>query len=256
MRSSRVIAVATLSCASILLVSVARSEDADREARARDYIRFLVTELDQWTSDMPQVYDAALVRPPVDSGRLSEAQKAAADNFRDSIKQLKSLAAAADVTTSAGFRTQLEKVLEAAKPLNEALGAQRFPVALENDWAPIRTNLNSLAGVYHLEELAALERPPAGAGRGAVAAAIPAGAITGYIVDQRCAGSGKAMWTNAQCVARCVRDGDKVVLVTEAGKVYQIANQNKIDQDSYGQKVAVTGKTEGEEITVSAIQNL
>jgi hypothetical protein len=256
MRSRRIIIAAGLSCASILLVSVGRSEDADREARARDYIRFLVTELAQWTSDMPQVYDAALVRPPVDSSRLSEVQKAAADNVRDSVKQLNSLAAAADVTTNAGFRAQLEKVLEAAKPMNEALSVQRFPAALENDWAPIRTNLNSLAGIYHLEELAALERPAPGSGRGGGATAVPAGAITGYIVDQRCAGSGKAMWTNAQCVARCVRDGDKVVLVTEAGKVYQIANQNKIDQDSYGQKVAVSGKTEGDEITVSAIQNL
>ena len=50
------------------------------------------------------------------------------------------------------------------------------------------------------------------------------------------------MWTNAECVARCVRDGDKVVLVTEEGKIYQIANQDKIAPESYGQVVTLRAK--------------
>lgn len=253
---SRFLLAAGLSVVSIAIVSTARSEDADRESRARDYVRFLVTELDQWTSDMPQVYNRALIGQSIDSNKLSEAQKAAADNLHDAIKRLLTAAAAPDVTSNGNFRAQLEKTLEAAKPLNEALGAQRFPSSIEDDWVPIRTNLNSLADIYHADQLVALEIPAAGAGRARPGAAIPAGAITGYIVDQRCAGSGKAMWTNAQCVARCVRDGDKVVLVTEEGKVYQIANPSKIDQDSYGQKVAISGKTDKDEITIDSLQTL
>jgi hypothetical protein len=244
----------------MLLVSAAPPQDSEREARTRDYIKFLITELDQWTSDLPQTYDRALVRPPVDAGALSEAGKAAADNLRDSIKRLATLGSTQDVTANAVFRTQLEKTLEAAKAMNEALGAQRFPQAIEGDWVPIRTNLNSLADIYKLQELAALEIPGAGSGggrkAGKVAAAIPAGAVTGYIVDQRCAARGKGMWTNVQCVQTCVRDGDRVVLVTEGGKVFQIANQDKVDQDAYGQKVAVTGKTEGDAITVATLQPL
>jgi hypothetical protein len=62
------------------------------------------------------------------------------------------------------------------------------------------------------------------------------------------------MWVNAQCVATCVRDGDKLVLVTEDGKVYQIANQDKITPESYGQVVTLTGKTEGDTITVDSLK--
>jgi hypothetical protein len=36
----------------------------------------------------------------------------------------------------------------------------------------------------------------------------PGGGLVGYIVDLACAKRGKGMWTNAQCVERCVRDGD------------------------------------------------
>ena len=62
------------------------------------------------------------------------------------------------------------------------------------------------------------------------------------------------MWTNVDCVERCVRDGDKVVLVTEEGKVFQISNLDKITSDTYGQKVVITGKTEGEIITVETVK--
>jgi hypothetical protein len=55
-------------------------------------------------------------------------------------------------------------------------------------------------------------------------------------------------------VERCVRDGDKVVLVTEDGKIFQISNQDKITADSYGQAVTLTGKTDGDTITVESLK--
>jgi hypothetical protein len=78
--------------------------------------------------------------------------------------------------------------------------------------------------------------------------------VAGYIVDQRCATQGKRMWTDVGCVERCVRDGDKVVLVTEEGKVFQISNQDKVTSETYGQKVVITGKTEGEIITIESLK--
>jgi len=78
--------------------------------------------------------------------------------------------------------------------------------------------------------------------------------VTGYIVDLMCAKRGKGMWTNVQCIERCLRDGDKLVLVTEAGKVYQISNQDKITPETYGQVVTLMGKTEGESITIDSIK--
>ena len=62
------------------------------------------------------------------------------------------------------------------------------------------------------------------------------------------------MWSNPECVGRCVRDGDKVVLVTEEGKIYQIPNQDKITSDSYGQLVTLFGKTDGDSITVDSLK--
>ena len=62
------------------------------------------------------------------------------------------------------------------------------------------------------------------------------------------------MWVNKECIARCLRDGDKVVLVTQEGKVFQIANPDKIAPETYGEMVTLTGKTEGETITVEAVK--
>jgi len=75
----------------------------------------------------------------------------------------------------------------------------------------------------------------------------------GYIVDQTCS-SKKDMWTDSECVARCVRRGSALVLVTEDGTVYKIANQDKVTADSYGKKVTVTGKMEGDTITVDSLK--
>jgi hypothetical protein len=62
------------------------------------------------------------------------------------------------------------------------------------------------------------------------------------------------MWTNAECVTRCVRDGDNLVLVTEDGKVFQIRNQDKITSDYYGQVVTLTGKADSDSIVVDAVK--
>ncbi|MCU1329862.1 MAG: hypothetical protein JWN34_5232 [Bryobacterales bacterium] len=252
----RTLAVAVCAAFLVPLATPQRSTDAD--VRAREYVQFLVLQLDQWTTDFPQAYNMAMMRPPVDAASLSEGAKAGATNLREEVARLAQSSKAPDLLANAQFKSQLAKTISAAAPMNEALGKQRFPEAIQSDWAPIRTTLNSLADIYKVPLLAVLE-PPAPGGKektGVAVAAIPAGAITGYVVDQRCALSGKAMWVDVKCVQKCVRDGDKVVLVTEAGKVLQIANQAKIDADSYGQKVAVTGKTEGDILTVATLQIL
>ena len=77
---------------------------------------------------------------------------------------------------------------------------------------------------------------------------------TGYIVDKSCAGK-KAMWGNEACAKSCIKRGDAAVFVTEDGKVYQIANQNKVT-DVAGKKVTLTGKMDGETITVDSAKAL
>lgn len=231
----------------------------DRDASARDYIQFQVAEMEQWAKDFPQRFYTAAARPPVDASKLSDAAKSSPDELAAALKQLSALSSAKDVMTSDAFKEQLDKTLAAAKLVNQAMGSQRFPEALQNDWVQIRTNLNSLAGVYKLETLAYLS-PPSGGGRGGRGPAAaqakmppPPGALVGYIVDQSCSLKGKGMWTNQECVARCIRDGDKVTLVTEEGKVFVIANPDKVDPGMYAQKVTITGKQDGETVSVATI---
>ena len=250
----------------ITLPTVAQQGGVDREAYARDEVQFLSLELDQWTKDFPHQFYAALMKPPLDASKLSDSVKAGADDLGTSVKQLYTLSAAKDVMTNEQFREQVDKTIAAAKQVNQAMGAQRFPDPLQTEWEQIRTNLNSLARIYKVEALAIIE-PPGGGGRGGrggrggnaapteVAKAVPPGAgVTGYIVDQRCALKGKGMWTNVQCIETCLRDGDTVVVVTEEGKVFRIGNPDKITSDSYGQKVTLLGKTDGDVIVVSSLQ--
>ena len=247
-----------IACLAFCSVVSAAPQDSDRDARARDYVQFLVLQLDQWSKEFPHQFYLAMMRPPVDATKMSAGAKAGAGELGDSIGRLASLSSARDLMTNAGFRSQLDKALSAAKDLNLAMSTQRFPAPLQNNWDQIRSTLNSLARIYKLEMLAVLEAPGGGrgsrGGRGA-AVAVPAGSgLAGYIVDQSCAKKGKGMWTNNECIARCLRDGDKIVLVTEEGKIYQISNQDKITPDSYGQVVTLVGKTDGDTITVDTLK--
>ena len=247
-----------IACVVVCLASA--QEGYDRDAYAREYVQFLVLQLKQWSKEFPQHFYAATMQPPVDTAKLSAGAKAGAGELGDSLRRLASLSDAKDIMSNAQFRSQLEKALAAAKELNQGMASQRFPAALQSDWGQIRSELNNLARVYKVETLAVLEAPSGGGvghgKRGAATAAIPAagGGLVGYIVDTRCSLRGKGMWANPECVKRCVRDGDKIVLVTEEGKVYQIFNPDKVTEDSYGQVVTIIGKTDGDGITVDSVK--
>jgi len=252
----------SLTASAILLLwsgmATPQQVEFDRDASARDYVQFQVEEISQWVKDFPQRFYTAAARPPVDISKLSDAAKTSPDELAADVKQLAAVTQAKDLMSSSAFKEALDKTLGAAKLVNQAMGSQRFPEALQGDWAQIRVNLNNLAAVYKLQTLAYLAPPGGGrGGRGgatpAAAKAVPPGALVGYVIDQSCALKGKGMWTNAECIARCIRDGDKVVLITEEGKVYQIANPDKIESDTYGQKVIVAGKLDGETVTVSSV---
>jgi hypothetical protein len=252
----RGIGIISVACFLLALLPGNAQEAYDRDEYARGHVQFLVLQLDQWSTEFPQQFYAALMRPPVDSTKLSEAAKSAAGELGESIHQLAALSKAKDLLTNAGFRRQLEASLGTSKELNQAMANQRFPAVLQNSWDQIRSTLNNLARVYKLQTLAVLEPPGGGGGRGGrgpAPAAVPGG-IVGYVVDFSCAKRGKGMWANPACVEKCVRDGDKVVLVTEEGKVFQISNQDKIAAETYGQIVTITGKTEGDTITVETIK--
>jgi len=84
------------------------------------------------------------------------------------------------------------------------------------------------------------------------AASAMAADVTGYVMDESCS-TKPAMKGNEACAARCIKGGQKAVLVTEEGKVYKIAEQDKVTAHA-GHKVTITGKVDGDTINVESVK--
>jgi hypothetical protein len=91
----------------------------------------------------------------------------------------------------------------------------------------------------------------------ALAFSAMAGEWTGYIADSMCTkkqGAAKvASDGHAGCAQACIKKGDKAVFVTPDGKVFQIANQDKVVEHA-GMKVTLAGDVKGDTITVSDVK--
>ncbi len=81
-----------------------------------------------------------------------------------------------------------------------------------------------------------------------VAAPVPAaeGAVTGFISDEACARSGRG--AAPLCAKRCIKAGSTAVLLTRRGKIYQIADQERIAPWA-GKVVSVSGEIRGRRVT-------
>ena len=83
-----------------------------------------------------------------------------------------------------------------------------------------------------------------------------AGEYTGYIVDASCAakqGAKTASEGHAGCAAKCIKGGSPAVLVDADGKIYKIADQDKVKEHA-GHKVTITGKMDGDAIKVDSVK--
>jgi hypothetical protein len=76
--------------------------------------------------------------------------------------------------------------------------------------------------------------------------------VKGFVEDTNCAGK-PAMKEDAECAKKCIKGGSPAVLVGEDGKIYKIANQDKIVAHA-GEKVTVTGDVKGDTITVASVK--
>lgn len=76
--------------------------------------------------------------------------------------------------------------------------------------------------------------------------------FTGTIVDKSCAGN-KDMIGDEACTKRCLERGDPAVLATADGKIYAIADQDKV-KAAAGKKVTITGKLTGDTIKVDSVK--
>jgi hypothetical protein len=76
--------------------------------------------------------------------------------------------------------------------------------------------------------------------------------FSGTIMDTKCS-TNKAMKDNAACAARCIKGGDPAVLVTDDGKIYKIADQDKVVAHA-GHKVTITGTADGDTLKVESVK--
>ena len=85
-----------------------------------------------------------------------------------------------------------------------------------------------------------------------LAAAGMAADFSGFIEDTAC--STKAgMKNDAECAQKCIKGGSPAVLVTPDGKIYKIADQDKIMAHA-GHNVTITGDLKGDTISITSVK--
>jgi len=78
-----------------------------------------------------------------------------------------------------------------------------------------------------------------------------AGEWKGTISDSHC-GAKHADGTGEKCVQGCIKKGASAVFVTD-GKVLKIANGDSV-KDHLGHEVTITGKLDGDTVTVESVK--
>ena len=77
--------------------------------------------------------------------------------------------------------------------------------------------------------------------------------VNGHVADSKCGAKGK---TNAECTKKCIKEGAKMVVVTDDDeKVLTVENPKKLAGHE-GHHVAVTGKVTGDSIHVDSVKML
>jgi len=74
----------------------------------------------------------------------------------------------------------------------------------------------------------------------------------GFVEDTACSTKAE-MKADSECAKKCIKGGSPAVLVTADGKVYKIANQDKIVAHA-GENVTVTGTAKDDTITVASVK--
>jgi hypothetical protein len=73
----------------------------------------------------------------------------------------------------------------------------------------------------------------------------------GFVQDEKCS-TNAGMKDNAACAKKCIDGGASAVLVTPEGKIYKIAEQDKIKAHA-GHNVTITGKLEGDTLSIEKV---
>lgn len=84
------------------------------------------------------------------------------------------------------------------------------------------------------------------------AAASFAAEFKGFVEDTNCA-SKPEMKDDTACAQKCIKGGSPAVLVTPEGKIYKIANQDKIVSHA-GEHVTLDATLKGDTLTIASVK--
>ena len=85
-----------------------------------------------------------------------------------------------------------------------------------------------------------------------VSASVMAAEFKGYIIDEKCS-TIASMKGDVDCATKCIKSGSPAVLLTDDGKIYKIANQDKVVAMA-GKQVTLSGKASNDTITVDSVK--
>ena len=74
----------------------------------------------------------------------------------------------------------------------------------------------------------------------------------GTIIDEKCSKIA-SMKGDVDCANKCIKGGSPAVLLTDSGKIYKIADQDKVVAMA-GKQVTITGKAKDDTISVDKIK--
>ena len=83
-------------------------------------------------------------------------------------------------------------------------------------------------------------------------ASVMAAEFKGYIIDEKCSKIA-SMKGDVDCATKCIKSGSPAVLLTDDGKIYKIANQDKVVAMA-GKQVTLSGKASNDTITVDSVK--
>ena len=83
-------------------------------------------------------------------------------------------------------------------------------------------------------------------------ASVMAAEFKGYIIDEKCSKIA-SMKGDVDCATKCIKSGSPAVLLTDDGKIYNIANQDKVVAMA-GKQVTLSGKASNDTITVDSVK--
>ena len=81
---------------------------------------------------------------------------------------------------------------------------------------------------------------------------VMAAEFKGYIIDEKCS-KVASMKGDVDCANKCIKAGSPAVLLTDSGKIYKIANQDKVVAMA-GKQVTLSGKESADTITVDSVK--